>query len=179
MGPSYASGYVLPVLAAGFFLPIAQRSVYTVLAGLNMHGKSGLISSAASLLIFGAGTVLLAVAGWSLNRAALLLVVSLAVGEGIVLPVFACRKLGIPLAKYLKAVFLRPLAGALPLAACLAMNRLLMPDGALLSLGLGAAATIVYLGAVAWWCRPAQTRWRNAGAALTRVMTRKPLPRCP
>jgi O-antigen/teichoic acid export membrane protein len=43
MGPRYEQGIILFILAIGYFLPISQQSAYTMMAGLNRHGRMGLV----------------------------------------------------------------------------------------------------------------------------------------
>jgi O-antigen/teichoic acid export membrane protein len=150
MGAHYGSGPVLPILAVGYFLPISQRTVYAGLTGLNMHGKFGLISSVVSILIFVSGAYLLWIGGLTLVRSALLLAGSFTLSQGILLPIYACRKLNIPLGRYVHQVFILPALYSLPLAVALIFNRVILGDRPLLSLSVGCCLTGCALAPVYW-----------------------------
>jgi O-antigen/teichoic acid export membrane protein len=167
MGPAYQTGLVLPILAAGYVLPISQRSVLTILTGLNMHGKIGLVSSAVSLVVFGLGVIALVLTGWSLDRAAVLPAVSFAVSQGLIHPLYACRKLQISIAHYLKNVFVLPIVCALPFAACLWINRVVLGDRPLVSVILGCATAVLVLGPLYWRYVVPDAKRRELKQALT------------
>lgn len=109
MGPDYAHGELVAILAIGLLLPIAQGPVVRVLMGLNMHGKVGLVGLIATLGILAAGFGIIGLIGWTLVNAALLTVVPLLLVYGIILPVYACHRLEVPVMQYARRAFVTPL----------------------------------------------------------------------
>lgn len=128
MGPEYAHGEILAILAVGYFLPVSQSPAIKILTGLNLHGKAGLLSLITAMIVYGAGLAAVHETGWSLINAAFLVAAALSLGPGIVIPVIACRKLHIPPALYLRRAFLSPLICAAPYLTTISACRLTFPD---------------------------------------------------
>lgn len=150
MGPQYAHGLVLTILAAGYFLPISQNSVMRILMGMNFHGRIGLLNLGVAIAGFSLGAIIVNAVGWSLVGAALLVAIPLTIGNGIIVPIYACRKLGVPLTEYLRRAFLGPAVCALPFGLCLVSSRVLFPDNALATFGIGSAVGALVLGVLYW-----------------------------
>ncbi len=146
MGPQYEHGLLMAILAVGCFLPMTQQPGMSILMGMNLHGRVGLVSLVAALCGNGLGVITVGVLGWSLPGAALAVVLPLTLGDGIFVPIYACRQLGIPLTQYLRQAFLGPFLCAVPFALCLAASRLLFGDRPLIALGLACAAGVLVLG---------------------------------
>ncbi len=151
MGPRYALGTLLAIMAGGLFLPAAQRPVTTVLTGLNLHGMVAVVNLLAAVLGAGAATVGLSRLGWGLEGAALSVAVALTVGSGIVVPLYACRRLEIPVLDYLRQGFLKPVLCAVPFTLALYTGRLLYPGEPALIVLLGLAAGLAVLAPLYWW----------------------------
>ena len=128
MGARYSGTGVLAILALGFFLPISQNSVREVLTGLNKHGRVGIFGCVVSLTIFGIGIILVNNIGWTLERAALIISVSVALGIGVAPGIFACKSLGISYRHYLRNSFLSPIVCNLAFIACLIGMRTALGD---------------------------------------------------
>jgi len=88
--------------------------------------------------------------GWDLLKAALLIALPLTIGRGVIVPVYACRKVGIPLGKYIRGAFLGPSLCILPFALCLILSRILFADNVFAVLGYGSAAGALILGLLYW-----------------------------
>lgn len=123
MGTAYAVPGVLGILAVGHALTIPQTSVYSLLMGMNRHGLVGLFEAVSLALGLGLGWLLIGPLQWGLTGAAVALTGPLVLSGGVLLPWYACRRLDLPLASYLRRVFVGPLAASLPLAACLLLAR--------------------------------------------------------
>lgn len=150
MGAAYGSGMVVSILALGAFLPISLQSVFTILTGMNLHGRVGLVSSLVSIFLFAAGAVVLTIIGWDLTNASALLAISFTAGVGILRSIYGCLKLEIPIMQFLRRAFLQPLACGLPFAACLAFNRIFIVDQPVMSAMVGFASAIAVLGPLYW-----------------------------
>ncbi|MBZ5567601.1 MAG: oligosaccharide flippase family protein [Acidobacteriia bacterium] len=150
MGPRYEYGIILTIMAAGAFLQLSQQSVLNILTGLNMHGRISVISLIAAIAIFGMGAGVLMFVGWSLTVAAVMIVVPLTIANGVVIPVFACRKLNVPILKYVRRVFVAPIACGIPFAACLVASRVLLGHRPWLAIISGCAVGTVVLAPLFW-----------------------------
>lgn len=124
MGPHYALGGLLMVLALGSLPSIAQQPVVSLLAGLNAHGRPGLASLAASLCAVGLAVLALGPLAWGLVGAALAVCIPLALTSGIYTPMLACRRLDLPFGHYLLQVWSRPILYCVPFFLCLTVARL-------------------------------------------------------
>lgn len=114
MGHRYEQGVLLSILAIGYFLPISQQSAFTIMAGLNQHGRMGLVIFGVALCGIGLSAGIAIFSTWTLTWAASIVAVCLTVGHGVAFPVVACRKLDIRLGHYLRNSFLVPFACSLP-----------------------------------------------------------------
>jgi O-antigen/teichoic acid export membrane protein len=150
MGPRYEAGMVLAIMATGSLLTMSQQSVFTILTGMNLHGKVALWSSIATTSVFFAGAAALMFVELNLNNVAAVLVTSFCIGNGIIRPVYSCKKMGIPIAHYLRQVFILPIACNLPFAVCLGVNRILIGEMALASVTLGCMTALLTLGPFYW-----------------------------
>ena len=137
MGARYEQGGVLALLVAGMFLPVAQRTVATILIGLNRHGPLALANLVAALCGVGLSVLNVTVLGWGLGGAALAIALPMTLGTGVFIPIYACSRLEIPLPEYFRRTFAGPLACVLPCAAWLALSRFLFGDEPLLAVGVG------------------------------------------
>lgn len=131
MGPNYAYGHILTILAIGYFLPASQNSVIRILMGMNLHGKIGLLSLFINLILFIFGIIVLNKIGWSLKGVALLITIPLTIGNGILIPIYACIQLRISLWTYLIRVFGRPFACSFLLNAWLFLINMLFKNNML------------------------------------------------
>jgi O-antigen/teichoic acid export membrane protein len=145
MGKKYEQGFVLAVLALGSFIPMTQQSVMTILMGLNLHGRSGILSLSFGLAGLGVGVVMINAVGWSLPGAALLVAVPLALGNGVAIAIYACRRLEINLGEYARDALAAPAACILPFAITLLVARVVFHHhlwlAFLLGSGVGALLT--------------------------------------
>jgi O-antigen/teichoic acid export membrane protein len=145
MGPNYALGTVLAIMAGGLLLPVCQRPVTTVLMGMNLHGFVAGVHVVAAVAGAGVATLGLGRLGWGLEGTALSVAVALTAGSGIVVPAYACKRLGLPYLEYLREGFLTPVLCALPFAAVLATGPLLFPyrPGLAVVFGLTAGTAVL------------------------------------
>jgi O-antigen/teichoic acid export membrane protein len=137
MGTNYANNWVMIILALGNFLPISQSPVLRILIGLNLHGRIGIISLVAVIVTFFLGTIILNVIGWNIIRIALIMGISLSIGNGILIPLYACRYFKIPVLEYVRHVFLGPLTCCLLYIVILYGCRVLFSESTLVMFCVG------------------------------------------
>jgi O-antigen/teichoic acid export membrane protein len=145
MGPGYEPGPIMALLAAGNFLPLTLRPATHVRVGLNAHGRVGWASFAVAIAGVLAALVALGIFHTGLTGAALALVVPYALGNGVFVLVYACRRVGIPSMKFARAAFAGPAGCAIPLAIALWVVRVVFdgrPEYAVLA-GMIASAAII------------------------------------
>ena len=149
MGPRYEAGRIMAILSVGYFLPISQQTVMTILIGLNAHGRVAALKLALSIVTMGIGVMILGVSGWSLTGASVVMAISMTV-MGLVILLFACKKIGIRLGRYLRKSFLAPMAAGVPFAIVLILVRIICADRPLLALCAGFAAGSIVLIPIYW-----------------------------
>lgn len=152
MGAEYArdGAVVLTVLAVGQATSIIQLASRSVLTGLNAHGRPGLATLAASicaviLAILAVGPLQLGLLG-----VALAISIPMTIADGIYVPRFACRRLGISFGRFYRETLGGPLLLSLPLALTLGAVRLALPGRPILSLAIGAALGGSLISALYW-----------------------------
>lgn len=140
MGPAYAEtgATVLSILAFGYLAMIIQTSVRSVLIGLNLHGRPGVANLIASVLAVGLTCLALGPLDAGLVGVTLAISVPLTLANGVYVPVFACRQLGLPIRRYLTDTLTGPVLCAAPFALALAAPGFFVAD-AVVRLLAGAA----------------------------------------
>jgi O-antigen/teichoic acid export membrane protein len=119
MGAKYVYPGLVPILAVGALAPLVQEPVWSILSGMNIHGRIALYklgASIASAALLAAGLGLMR---WNLLGAAICLTVPWLTVDGFVTPLYACRKVGIPLSEYYWRTFLQPALCLLPYTCAL------------------------------------------------------------
>lgn len=150
MGPDYAHDAIIITLAVGHLLILIQRPTFSVLVGLNHHGPAGLALLIAALAAIAGAAFALIWLNAGLVGAALGVVIPLSLINGIYLPVYTCRRVQMPLVRYLRESLLGPLACTLPFAACLAAARLLFADRPHIALACGLVIGGL-VGGITYW----------------------------
>lgn len=149
MGPRYEAGRIMAILVGGCFLHMTQQSVMTILVGLNVHGRIGVVNLTLSIVTMGIGMVVLDTAGWSLTGIAILVAIFMTVNGGTIF-LFACRRIGIRIGRFFRKSFLGPIAAGVPYALALAVVRILCGNRPLLALGVGCVVGGVILVPIYW-----------------------------
>ena len=119
MGSAYIYRGLVPILAIGCFPGLVQEPVWSILAGMNQHGRLALCKLAAALCSAALLGVGLAFFHWHLIGAALAFVLPQLLVNGIVAPVIACHALDTPCFHYYGKTYLVPLLGTAPFVCCL------------------------------------------------------------
>jgi hypothetical protein len=110
MGEGFDDFALMVILCVGYFLPISQSATNRILVGLNAHGRASFISIIVVLFSYSVGVLWINQVGWTLHNAAILIAVTITLSNGIVMPVIACRRMGISFSTYLREVFMVPIA---------------------------------------------------------------------
>jgi O-antigen/teichoic acid export membrane protein len=150
MGPAYAHGEILTVLALGNGLWLAQQPAVTILRGLDIQGWVVAASITAAVAGLGLGLLFVGVLGWGLLGAAIAVSLPLSLGNGLFITIYASRKIGVPLAEYFRRVFLEPALCVFPFAVCLLGARAAFANRPVLALGVGCVVGGLVLAPIYW-----------------------------
>ena len=152
MGSKYSQGMVLAILAVGHLTEMTRQPIVSVLTGMNLHGRLGFINLGAAVVSVTLSAITLGVLHWGLVGAALSLAVPLVLVNGIFVPVYACRRLDMPVWRYLSEANRKPLLLVVPFAVILVASRLCFvgySSGAL-AYGLPIASAVLL---ITYWYR--------------------------
>jgi len=150
MGSRYDQGLVLTVLALGHLAWFVQQAGYQILMGIGRHGVP-----AAATLVAAFCSIPLALLGmgpleWGLVGAGLAVVLPLTVVNGLIVPWYSCRTIGVPLWRYAVESAVGPLLSNVPFCACLFVARYLGSDRPGTSLVVGLCMGGLVLGIIYW-----------------------------
>lgn len=162
MGPRYEQGLVLAILAIGHVTEMTRQPAVNILAGMNLHGRLALVNLFVGLVSVLLGLLVVGHLGWGLVGAALSVAIPLSLVNGLYVPVYACRRIGIPVLEYLIQANRSPLLCAVPFGMCLLGARLVFRESALLAIGVGVTVGGMVL---AFLCRRALRGRRRPIAA--------------
>ncbi|HFE38583.1 MAG TPA: transporter [Gammaproteobacteria bacterium] len=155
MGEGYADWQLIAVLSLGYLLPISQNSVMTILSGLNAHGKAAMLSLGTAGLFYIGGAIYIESIGWSLLAAALLVSITLTLSQGVVVPLYACHYLKIPVTHYLYRVFTAPMMCGLVYFLIMIFVRWMWPDRPDLAMLIGGGLGAIVMLPIYWvWIAP-------------------------
>jgi O-antigen/teichoic acid export membrane protein/peptidoglycan/xylan/chitin deacetylase (PgdA/CDA1 family) len=149
MGPAYARGDLIAIIAGGFFLLLSQSPAAALLKGLNKHGFAGVASLISALLGVVMSVVLVGVLKTGLVGAAATIAVTLTLGNGLIIPMHACKAIGLSLGAYVSRAFILPILCCLPFAGALVFIRFFAATP-LVALLLGGVAAGVLLLPLYW-----------------------------
>jgi O-antigen/teichoic acid export membrane protein len=167
MGPRYDPTWVLTLMAVGAMFPISQQPMFTILVGLNMHGRFAAARMVGSILGFAAS---LAALRWLHYDLLGLVAVGVSVANAIALfvTIDTCRRLAIPVRSYFVRAYGGPLACAAPFAAGLIVIGSVFDGRSALTLTLSALFGAVLLIPLYWRVVPREMR----DAALQRLTSK-------
>ena len=141
MGEGYADWAICAVLAAGALIPASQHALQRIMIGLDGHGtiaKKAIIQSVVVLVI---GVSVVYVFGWTLTRAAMLIVLPGAFGTGLTVLIEGVRYMNIGAGEYLVRVFWPALRLLVAITGSLAALRFASPYEPLVTVAAGALLT--------------------------------------
>lgn len=139
MGARYAPGPSIVILSVGYLGAVALAPVSMILFGMNLHGwpaLAALLCAATSALL---GVLNASVFEGGITGAALAVALPITLSQAF-LAAYACRALGLSVARFLRHAFLAPSVCVMPFALVLLASRLLLlHDRPLLAIVTGIA----------------------------------------
>ena len=149
MGPEYARGELVAILAIGYFVWISQRPTVSILVGMDLHGRAALVGLGLAMAGVGGAAAAVGLFGWGLIGAACSVAAAL-LGNGLFLVMYACRQFHISFFAYCKQVFLGPVLCAVPFSLCLLVARVQLGHQPIAAVGFGCVAGVLVLGPLYW-----------------------------
>ncbi len=158
MGEAYVLPGLVVILCAGTYATLVQEPVWSLLSGMNRHGRIALAKLGAAV-----GSTLLLTVGlwflhWGLLGAALCLVLPQLLMDGLVTPWYACHVVGVSKRLFLWQVFARPMLCGASFGVALAVGFEVLRShpiwAALLFCGGTLISSLLYLR----WLIPMATR---------------------
>jgi O-antigen/teichoic acid export membrane protein len=154
MGDAYVFHGLVPILCIGTYATVVQEPVWSILSGMNLHGRMALVKLGVAV-----GSAVLLAAGlwlfhWGLLGAAVCFALPQLLVDGLVMPWHACGLVGVSKSLFLWKVFVRPAGCALPYAIAVGGVAMLgrdYPMGASCAMIVGSALSVV---AYARWLVP-------------------------
>ena len=128
MGDAYVLHGLLAILCVGTYASLVQEPVWSLLSGMDLHGRIALAklgAAAISALLLSIG---LWVFHWGLLGAAVCFALPQLLVDGLVTPWHACRVVGVSKRVFLWRVFVRPLLCVAPFGVALAAGFALARD---------------------------------------------------
>ncbi len=159
MGEGYEAGEVVAILAVGHLTVLLQRGSYQILMGLNRHGLPAMAALFCACASVGMSLVSFSVLGLGIKAAALSVVVPLTLFQGIVVPFYAARVVGLPIRKYLSSMA-SALWPTLPFAAIISLIRIATSDESVQGLLVATVAGGFTL-AVTYWVMVVPKAWKT------------------
>lgn len=150
MGPQYAQGEVLTVLALGHLMSIANTPLWTILRGIDKHGWPALVRFGAAACVALFAWLMLSRLSPNLMGAALAVTIPLTLFEGIYLPWYATQQFNISTTRYAQRVWGLPLLCVLPFAMTLLGVRAMYLEQPSIALMAGMILGGLVLGVVYW-----------------------------
>ena len=123
MGAEYAIEALIMILAFGQLLPMGQDTSLRILTGMNQHGIISLFAFIAIFVLFVVELLFVGIGNWELTTAALLFVIPMNIVYGVIIPIYTCRELKLPLWGYVYNSFIKPLFYITPFITLLAWSR--------------------------------------------------------
>jgi len=122
MGENYIASGLLMLVCAGMLLPTVGTGPFRILAGLNEHGKAGMIAFAVTAVVLGLSLLVMNLNGfeWTTQAAAIVLGLCLTFGSAVPIFVMACVRFSVSWRELWTDGVWRPVAANLPLVAVLA-----------------------------------------------------------
>ncbi len=160
MGPAYELSLVLAILAVGHAGLMVHAPAMNILMGLNAHAWPSVANLIGAVVSVGFVYASLYVYGMGLPAVALGVAVPLTIVNGLLLPAYTCRRVGLSMAAYAWSVGAGPVLCAVPFSICLALARLTFVDRPGWAVLSGCAGGGVVLGAL-YWRYVAPVRIRN------------------
>lgn len=154
MGNSYVLHGLVPILCVGTYATLVQEPVWSLLSGMNLHGRIALAKLGA-----GVGSALLLTAGlwflhWDLLGAAVCFALPQLLVDGLATPWYACRVIGVSKRLFLWQVFIRPGLCVVPFGSSLVVAFSIFSAHPKLGISLGLLGSALTLACYLNWLIP-------------------------
>ncbi len=146
MGAAYVYAGLVSVLAISSFFSVLQEPVWSILSGMNRHGRIGYARLAGAICSASTLAIGLSWFKWQLLGAALAFAIPQMIVDGLFTPAYACRCMGLSLASFYRDVLLNPLLWCSPYLGGLLLSRLVLASDP----WLAAACVVLGLLALFW-----------------------------
>ena len=170
MGENFIYPGLITILSIGVFPMLIQEPIWGILQGMNVHGRVGLIQLGAAIVAVSLLTLGLMLMEWGLIGAALCFTLPRFVVDGIVTPVYACRRLEVPVWSFYWPVYLKPMLCAAPFAFGLVAIKLnpnqSLGYDSLIAIPVSAASALLY------WFFLIPSDWQRKFLRFVRVFVR-------
>lgn len=181
MGPTFEAPLVLTILTIGHLLMVPQQGIYSILMGMNRHGRIAIYDVISLVISVCLGYFLMGPGQMGMVGAAIAVSAPIAVFSGIIMPIYACRLLKMNVIEYFRETASGPLLASLPLLGILLASRALVGEYPQRSLCVGLVIGGLVTAIIYWrWVIPdyLKTAFLNRlrGA---RVMMPRPAPLAP
>ncbi|MEX2222737.1 MAG: oligosaccharide flippase family protein [Candidatus Rokuibacteriota bacterium] len=159
MGSDYEAPTILTVLTMGHLAVLPQMGLFSILIGMGRHGVPAAVDVVALFVSAALTWSLLSSGVDSLLSAALGLALPFALSGGVVLPLYACRVLGLSPWRYLREVLPGPLLASIPCAGSLLAARAFIDADPAFVLLAGTLVAATVTTTIYWrWVLPPQLR---------------------
>jgi len=157
MGPRYDPTWVLTFMAIGSMFPISQQPIFSILVGLNLHGRFAAAEMVGSIVGFVASLIALR---WFHYDLLGLAAVGLSVTNAVALfvAVDTCRRLSIPVRPYFARTYAGPVACAALFGAGLIAVNLVFHGRPVVTLVASALLGVFMLVPLYWRVVPREMR---------------------
>ena len=150
MGSRYANGLIPAILGVGYLTNLVQLPVFTILTGLNAHGRAGVAQFFAFICSAGLTILVLGSLKWGLAGVAVVVTLPLTIVNIIYLPYVICRRINLDMRRYVLSVTTGPIVLVLPFAIFLIFARLFFNAEPLIGLVWGGVTGSVVLIVLYW-----------------------------
>jgi O-antigen/teichoic acid export membrane protein len=116
MGNSYVFYGLLPVLCVGTFATVVQEPVWSLLSGMNVHGRIALVKLGAAVLSASLLALGLWWLHWGLLGAAICFALPQLLVDGLYVPCYACHRTKLSKSIFFWRVYCKPLFCVMPFA---------------------------------------------------------------
>jgi O-antigen/teichoic acid export membrane protein len=150
MGPAYARGDLLALIAFGYLLPLIQQPAIGVLRGMNQHRFVAMSSIASAVVGIILSFLFVGIWQWGLVGAALAVGLPMTIGNGVLLGAYTCRQFSIGPVEFVRRALAVPAACCVPLAAALVVLRTAPIQSPALRVAAGAVVSAGVLLPLYW-----------------------------
>lgn len=150
MGANYRNSVLIAVMAFSQFTLIANATGYSIISGLNKHGRLGIITLIGQCFSLMIAWVMINCMNFNLKWIPLAIGIPMTIIYGFYLPFFACKELGIKFLNYTFSVYKVPLLCMIPYLACLVLSRIMLSGNVLIVLFSGTASGVIVLMILYW-----------------------------